>query len=347
MESKRTFKRVEFRSYNELKIFVVRHYKTLVPFISLRKGWNISVSLIEMKLRKVVCRSKPFVYRVDPCSLCNLQCPSCSSHNSIFTKTKMLSLDRFKQVVEKIERWAVRISLYDAGEPLLNPNIYRMIKFASLKNISTSISSNFNAFSKANVAALFESKLTVLEPCLDGFTQENYSKYRVGGNVQIVKDGIQLVMDEKRRRKSKFPIVDVQIILFDHILNEIHDIFEFLNECKVDKVTCRQECYGFGADKGNKPNKVQGRQSNCFWLYMGMVVSTDGDIFPCSGSVGGLSFGNIYESDISEIWNNKMYRFSRSLFQKGAAIKCDSELAKSPCIKCEKFLKLRTTIPLN
>lgn len=244
-----------FSSYNKLSLFIKRHFKSLLPFLTVYKTSNILRSLYEMTTSKETCLSKPFIYRIDPCSLCNLRCPSCTSHQIVTTKDRIMDLDGYKKIIDNIQQYALRVSLYDKGEPLLNKAIYDMIKYTSDKRISTLISTNFNLFNQNHLPALFNSNLTILEPCLDGFTQESYEKYRKKGDVESVKNGIKMVMEHKKRIKAKWPIVDVQIVLFDHILHEIPSINKFLTECKVDHITYRQENHGFNAEPTSIPLK--------------------------------------------------------------------------------------------
>ena len=253
-----------------------------------------------------------------------------------------MDLDDFKKIANNIKKYALRASLYDMGEPLLNKNIYSMIKYASDKNISTLISTNFNLFKKEHLNTLFKSRLTVLEPCLDGFTQEKYAKYRMGGNVEIVKEGIKMVMEHKTFRKAKWPIVDAQIVLFDHIKDEIGLINNFLTKCKVDKITYRQENLGFNSPDTTIVNRIEPDNHACFWLYIGMTIRPDGNVYPCCGrGFDRFPYGNILKEPLSEIWNNKYYQFSRALFQKGSELDYDEEMQAIPCITCNQFKKQR------
>ena len=154
-----------------------------------------------MTFRRGRCISRPFIYRIDPCSACNLRCPSCKYGRPI-QKKKNTTLEDFKSIIDKIKKYALRVSLYDMGEPLLNKDIYEMISYANKNNISTLISTNFNLFKKDDIKKLFDSGLTVLEPCLDGFSQEKYSQYRQGGDVEIVKQGLRDVMEYKIKQKE-------------------------------------------------------------------------------------------------------------------------------------------------
>ena len=212
-----------------------------------------------------------------------------------------MALPDFRAIVDRIDRWAVRASLYDMGEPLLNKKLYDMIRYCSDRRISTLISTNFTLFKRKDADALFASELTVLEPCLDGISQETYGTYRVGGDVDVVKDNIRFVMAEKRRRQATYPIVDTQVILFRHLQHEYGEIEGFLNEVGVDKVTFRPENLGF-VSEGAEPSscatpassgaptspyqaeaKTRPTESHrCHWLYVGMMVRPDGNAYPCS-----------------------------------------------------------------
>jgi radical SAM protein with 4Fe4S-binding SPASM domain len=230
------------------------------------------------------------------------------------------------------------------GEPLVNKNIYKMIKYASEHKISTLISTNFNLFNEEHIDDLFNSKLTVLEPCLDGFTQESYAKYRVNGHVDLVKRGIQLVMDHKRKTKSRYPIVNVQIVLFDHIKHEIGDIEVFLKHNKVDQITYREENLGFNSPETTIVNR-KGINRVCFWLYIGMMIRPDGNVYPCDGrGFNRFSYGSILKQDIAEIWNNKYFRFSRSLFTNGSDLDYDEEMRNIPCLSCKDYIKRRNML---
>lgn len=330
-----------FSATNRLRYYLRRHACYLVPFLTMYKTYNILLALLEMRLRKSFCTSHPFMFHIDPCSLCNLRCPLCESHNVRTAEKRLMDLADFQHIVDKIHRTAIRASLYGMGEPLLNKDIYSMIKYASDHRLSTLISTNFNLFKPDHLDALFDSQLTILEPCLDGFTQDNYVKYRRGGDVAIVKEGIRLVTDRKQRTKAKWPIVDVQIILFDHIRDELPAIASFLTQCHVDRITYRPETWGFNSPATTMANKSNPSSSTCFWLYLGMTIAPDGNVYPCFCQGNGFPYGNLLKQDLSEIWNNKYYQFSRALFQEGVDLEYSKEMQAVPCIRCTRFRRRR------
>ncbi len=249
----------------------------------------------------------------------------------------------FVAIVDRIKKYSIRCSLYDMGEPFLTKKIYKMISYLTVNNISSVISTHFNFFKKDNLPDLFDSGLTVLEPCMDGFTQENYVKYRVGGNIETVKENIKNVMEYKLKNKRKYPIVDTQIVEFDHIREELPLIDSFLESVKVDKITHRAESLGFNSPETSiKGKKEIASRATCFWLYLSMMVRPDGKVYPCCGrGFDRFSYGNLLEQSLDEIWNNAYYRFSRELFKKGPDLPYNREMENIPCLTCGDFLRQR------
>jgi len=313
-----------------------------MPYLTTYKAINSSLAISEMKLRRKQCISKPFIYKLDASSLCSMRCPTCEAHEVKTNKKRIMEFDDFKTIINRMSKYALRASLYDKGEPLNNKDIYKMIKYAGNNNISTIISTNLNLFHENDIDSLLDSGLTVLVPCLDGFTQETYERYRRGGDVEIVKKGIKLIMEQKRERGLKLPKVEVQVLFFDYLTEEISLIEEFLKECGVDRIIYREPF-------GNDSPKTNTNKNTCFWLYIGMKIEPDGSVFPCchTSLKSTFSYGNVINQDISEIWNNKYYQFSRSLFSKGEDLDYNEEMLNVPCLKCKLFKRQRRMLELT
>ena len=326
---------------DDLLAMARRHAKTLLPFMTPAKALNASLALAELESHREVCRSRPFMFRIDPCTACNLRCPSCSSHTAVTAEKRVMSLADFRTVIDRVHRHALRASLYDMGEPLMNRDFYRMAACAGARGVSTLASTNFNLFDEGDLDDLFASRLTVLEPCLDGFTQESYATYRVRGDVEKVKAGIRAVMERKRATGAKWPLVDVQVVLFDHIMHELPQIERFLKGVGVDAVTYRQENLGFNSAETPLADKA-GTRPRCFWLYFGMMVRPDGRVYPCCGlDFDRFSYGSLLEQSLDEIWNNEYYRFSRRLFTPGPDLPFDERMRGVPCLTCHTFRPVR------
>lgn len=328
---------------NSLLSFVKKHFHSILPFLTFKKTWNLLLAIVEMKIRRSRCFSKPAIYRIDPCTACNIYCPGCDAHTAKISEKRLLSLQDFKNIIDSTKNYCIRASLYDAGEPLMNKNIYKMIKYASDNKISTSISTNFNLFKKEkHLEALMNSGLTVLQPDLDGITQETYSTYRVGGDVSTVLKGIEAVVEHKKKTGLTYPLVEPQIIMFKHVMPEKKSINDYLSKLGVDQIIWKRDTWGFNPVEESINSNSRTKSKRCFWLYLGIMIRPNGDVFPCAGKgLNRFSYGNIHEHSIENIWNNKYFQFSRLLFKKGPPLAYDSNMEQLPCHTCEIFQKER------
>lgn len=331
---------------NNIFSFVKRHTHSLMPFLTPKKIQNMALALTEMKFARVKCRSRPFVYRIDPCTACNIRCPGCEAHAQKTTEKRLLSLQDFQTILDKVKGYCIRASLYDTGEPLMNKNIYEMIGYATASNVSTSISTNLNLFKKdRHLHDLFRSGLTVLQPSLDGVTQDTYSIYRVRGKVSVVKDAIEAIVKHKKKTGSKYPLVEPQVIMFKHLMHEKDAIENYLKNIGVDRVSWKLDTWGYNPVQTENEEEDQPKSDKCFWLYLGMMIRPDGNVYPCCGrGFDRLSYGNILEQSIDDIWNNQYYQFSRKLFTKGPPLEHNPEMERLPCHSCTAFQKQRTML---
>jgi MoaA/NifB/PqqE/SkfB family radical SAM enzyme len=87
-----------------------------------------------------------FNYQVDVAGMCNLKCISCPRGNwPRHRKPGFMSAETYGRLVDKIlldDPWTGIITLYNWGEPLLNPALSEIIRITREKGLLSAISSN-------------------------------------------------------------------------------------------------------------------------------------------------------------------------------------------------------------
>ncbi|HNV72744.1 MAG TPA: radical SAM protein, partial [Candidatus Ozemobacteraceae bacterium] len=87
-----------------------------------------------------------FNYQVEVAGMCNLKCISCPRGNwPRHRKPGLMSLDSYRALVDKIltdDPWTGIITLYNWGEPLLNPALPDIIRLTREKGLLSAVSSN-------------------------------------------------------------------------------------------------------------------------------------------------------------------------------------------------------------
>jgi MoaA/NifB/PqqE/SkfB family radical SAM enzyme len=211
--------------------------------VTLRKILSISHALLEWKTKQSLLRSRPFIFRIEPSAICNLRCPGCTTPKRKFTigQVKLMSLPSFQYIWDKISRYAHRVTFYMEGEPMMNPNLFNMIRLAGEKNKYTSFSTNFTHMKPELLKPLFDSKLDLISISLDGYTQATYERYRINGDVMKVRDGIKMLISYKKEHALSYPFVRVYTIMFRHVESEMAIIKSFCEETGVDELHFRPD----------------------------------------------------------------------------------------------------------
>ncbi|MHB8143929.1 MAG: radical SAM protein [Thermoleophilia bacterium] len=282
--------------------------------------------------KKAVLKHKPILLKVEPSTHCNLRCPPC--HPDGNTSGDRMDMETYRQVLEKAPLdYILKSSLYMFGEPLLNKNIYAMIKEMTDRGIPTSISTNFHVLNERQAEEMIASGLTWLLACVDGATQESYEKYRVGGDLARVKHNLGLIGRKKKESGSKYPIVEAQSVIFDHNRDEIEDIRQMCLLLGVNRFTAKKDVFT-QLDYGEEKKVINAPKRPCYFLYGSFMVDYDGVVTPCC--LGRYNFGNLLESSFDEIWNNKKFVAARRWFASGFTEKDES--LNLPCYNCPLFM---------
>lgn len=250
---------------------------------------------------------------IEPAAICNLKCPECSvtiAQNKSGNK-QFLSIVDYKNIIDQVYRHLVYLQLFFQGEPFLNNSVFDMIKYASHKNIYTSISTNGHFLSQNNCNKIIESGLNRIIISLDATTADVYSIYRVGGNFEKVVLGITELVKAKLKKKSAKPFVELQMVVFS--TNE-HQIPEFINLsrklgadgykiksaqinnlCDCNKLVPKNRKYARYV-KNSKGNWVLNRNQNfkCKRVWFSMVINTCMQALPCCfDKNSSYSYGNV------------------------------------------------------
>ncbi|MFN8396136.1 MAG: radical SAM protein [Bacteroidia bacterium] len=180
----------------------------LLRTLTLRKLWNFSRLYISFQIARLLRRpihwGRPAKVGVEPTTSCNLRCPECPSGLRSFTRpTGMLDLAAFEKMTDSLHRDLIYMPMYFQGEPYLNPNFLPMAAYAAKKGIYVATSTNAHYLTEEKARATVESGIS-RSPLvsIDGATQATYQQYRVGGNLEKVKEGTRNLVEWRKSRPS-------------------------------------------------------------------------------------------------------------------------------------------------
>lgn len=85
------------------------------------------------KIRRGYPLDYPRQFWIEITNECNLRCIMCPVSSGLKRENGMMDLDAFKGIIDQISMVRPRIMLHVAGEPLLNKDLFEMVKYAKIK----------------------------------------------------------------------------------------------------------------------------------------------------------------------------------------------------------------------
>jgi radical SAM protein with 4Fe4S-binding SPASM domain len=249
-----------------------------------------------------------------------------------------MTIATFQAIHKQIEAHAAKLTFYSDGEPMLNPHLFGMIELATRdNNVFTSFSTNFTQMKESLLGPMFASRVDWISVSIDGFHQSTYQKYRVGGDVKSVLNGISMTMQHKHRHGFQHPYMIVNMISFSHVpLEEQELLRKFCTEQGVDEFHLRPDQYGIMGPYD--PTIVRRPANRCHWPWLSMSIAPDGAVFPCPIAFEQrISYGNLLTENLEDIWNNDLYVATREYLSRPDDDR--SDMPKLPCFDCRFFGK--------
>jgi radical SAM protein with 4Fe4S-binding SPASM domain len=278
----------------------------------------------------------PFTMSIEPTTSCNLRCPQCPSGLREFTRpTGMLDSGFFEKTIVQVKDHLHSLTFYFQGEPYLNPDFLKMVKFAGGQKIYTITSTNAHYLNEKNCIDTIHSGLDKLIISVDGITQDVYEQYRIGGNIDKVIEGTKEILKQKKQLKSNHPHVVWQFVVFKPNEHQIDAVKKLGKELGVDEVKIKTaQIYDFenGSElipktekysryKINASGKYEIRNellNQCWRMWQGCVITWDGKIVPCCFDKDAkYQIGNLRNQSFREVWFSDEYTRFRASILKG------------------------------
>lgn len=243
---------------------------------------------------------------------------------------KIMALEEYRSIIDKIHKCLILVILYDEGEPLLHKDIFKMVRYNSQFNISSSISTNFSfPFPEERVKDILSCGLDRLIVAVDGDTQEIYAKYRKGGDVGLVKENVSRLVVERNKRGLKKPAIEIQYLDFGYNSHQVKAVKRFSQNVGADFFSTFKADYdGKEEFRGTMHDRIR---LGCAYLWTSLDISSDLLIFPCDfGEDHGMpSTGSLLDMGTNDYWNSP----EMVSLRKGFSRKSKS-FPVSQCSKC-------------
>ncbi len=192
--------------------------------------------ILSLILRRPIVWGVPYIISVEPTSLCNLKCPECPTGSGILRRENAnLDMKMYQKFIDGIKTNALHLLLYFQGEPLMNSDIFGMIKYATERRLYTVISSNGQFLDNETARRIIESGLDRIIISVDGTDQSTYEKYRAGGNLNRILEGTKYLNALKKEKRRLRPEIIFQFLVFRHNENQVNIFRDFGKRSGADR----------------------------------------------------------------------------------------------------------------
>jgi radical SAM protein with 4Fe4S-binding SPASM domain len=284
----------------------------------------------------------PDVVRIEPVGKCNFKCIHCPTGIEP-NQRRVLMVDQFSVIIEQFiaRKFIPRVVvLYHGGEPLLNKNISAYIR--TLKEIGVTkihIVTNGSLLTKQLSEQLIMAGLDEIHISFDGESAHENNIIRMKGD--FYKDASNVkefykVYKKIGPKKIRILISNVQIV--DNVDSLSNDLVtpQYLTEY-FSKECPEIEIESFPAmvwpsfkvqDEFEVVAMPDLNPTYCRSLFETVTVMANGDVVPCCYDLAGdVVFGNVFNSNVFEIWENRKYTEFRENFKK--------QIYSDLCSKCK------------
>lgn len=274
-------------------------------------------------LENVIPRETPYSIEIDISSICNLKCKFCFQYDALQIKESgvqlgLMTMDLYMKLVNDILKFPVKpnkLKLFEFGEPLINPYIGEMIRYAKEKQVAGAIETvtNGTLLCKKLNRELIESGLDRINISVEALSDEGYQA--VTGTAIDFKEYVDNITDLYEHKGNCF--IYIKLIDLGNLTDEDRAFFyetfgnicdEFFIENAVPIWNGTIAISNVKESKGAYGQELYNKRV-CPLMFTRMIINFDGVVSLCCADwkrtcrLGDAKIDSLYD-----IWNGEVLR---------------------------------------
>ncbi len=279
--------------------------------------------------KKIETDYPPYIL-IEPVSKCNLRCPFCFQTDKSFTKKPFMGtmeLDLYKNIIDQANELGVgAITLASRGEPTLHKNLGEMLAYTKDKEniFEVKLNTNGTRLTEELCYKIFESEINQIVISADHYEKDTFEVLRKNSNFESIVGNVNMLYEIRKEFKNS--LTEIRISGIDANKSTDKNKFHKFWIKTSDGVTI-----GNALERWDTYNNDIHEDINdpCENLWDRMYIWYDGKVNPCDADYKSyLSYGNVNEYSIKELWNNKIIKNLRNKHLSNKRNEID------PCNKC-------------
>ncbi len=285
-----------------------------------------------------VCPGLPPTVVIANTHACNHFCRMCIREAVTFDGPN-IEARLFERLIDEGSSYFRYISLDGPGETIMNPDAFRLIRYAKSKGIRMVFSTNATLMGDDIVEAILDSGLDHIIFSLNGTTREVYASVHGVDAFDSAVANIRRFIARKLERRAK-TLVTLQMVCLQQTLSQVDDFYRtWRGAAGVNSVRVKKDVVAVERVQAGDRTSRASRRNACARLWYGPVfIETNGDVYASPGVLyKAPPVGNVWKNSLSEIWNNKTMQAMRRAHAKGD---------ESPFPECVDCSYSRPRLPL-
>ncbi len=159
---------------------------------------------------------------------CNLKCVHCYNDSGVGKNCNDVTTDQAKAVLDDLRQFSVPSVLFSGGEPLLRPDLFDLVQYASQTGLRTVISTNGTLITADVAKIIKDCGVSYVGISLDGIGQINDTFRGVNGAFNKAVRGIRNCVDTGVR-------VGLRLTLTKRNVQDLESLFDFFEAETIER----------------------------------------------------------------------------------------------------------------
>lgn len=254
--------------------------------------------------------------RIETTNLCNARCIMCP-REKMTRPQGTLDMKLYKCVIDEAHELGVSIvSLGNYGEGFMDPYLFERASYAKDKDLQVYMLTNGSLVTK-DIADKVIKYLDKIRFSAYGTTKEVFEKIHVNSNYEKTISNIKYLIDERNRRGSKTPKIEVYFLLMEENKHQVEDFKKMWMNYADDIAVWKPHNWGDGRryrEFSGKEKKVTcGRPEKS-----PIQVQWDGTVVPCCYDYNSnMILGDLNKESLYDVLTGEKYNKLRKAHAEG------------------------------
>jgi radical SAM protein with 4Fe4S-binding SPASM domain len=155
-----------------------------------------------------------------------------------------MAFELFQRIVDQFTTLE-HLHLQGMGEPMLHPQFFAMVEYATARGIRTTTNTNLTVLSPRRASLCVASGLDVINVSIDAPTAESYARIRIGSRLERVARNFEFLKQAREAANSNRPAIRIVMVIMKRNLRELPELVRMAKRWGCSSISVQHLCHGF------------------------------------------------------------------------------------------------------